>query len=353
LKLKILQLVVICLLALGCAGCKWNKYFLNPWQQRADSVPPVLFSSVPPKEELIAALSVNSQRIKTLQSHGATVSVAGLPSVSTDIALERPAKFRFKASASFLGPLVDMGSNDEILWFWTSQTTPANVYFARHDRLAASPIRQRLAIDPGMFVEALGFVELSPEQVVGEPVTAGKDRIQLVCRQVMAGGEYRRTFWIHSRYGYLVEQQITSPTGQTLVSTKLSEQRHYALDGVTLPHKIDLHVPDAELRLQLNVPNYFINQPFTTGENTFAFPREQLASYPLVDIADPNFVPPGAGPPAQYSSPGTPPPAHPGAGFAPPGFPNGSYPAAGYGAPNQPPPSSAAVPTTRYRGGLY
>lgn len=351
-KFQTLRLAIVCLVAVSCAGCKWNKNFLNPWQQRAESAPPVLFSSIPPKEELIAALSVSSQRVRTLQSQNATVSVAGLPSVGTDIALERPGKFRFKASASFLGSLVDMGSNEEMLWFWTSQTQPANVYFARHDRLATSPIRQRLAIDPGMFVEALGFVELSPEQVVGEPVAAGKDRIQLVCRQITPGGEFRRTLWIHSKFGYLVEQQIADPSGQTMVSAKLSEQRHYAVDGVTLPHKIDLHVPGAEIRLQLNVPNYLVNQAFTTGASTFAFPQEQLAQYPMIDIADPNFIPPGSAPPAQYSSPGTPPPSYP-TGYAPPGYPNGSYPAAGSGPPGQSPPRTSAAPTPRYRGGLY
>lgn len=340
-----LQLVLVCLLALGCAGCKWNKHFLNPWQQRAESAPPVLFSTIPPKEELIAALGVSSQRVRTLQSQNATVSVAGMPSVGTDIALERPGKFRFKASASFLGALVDMGANDEMLWFWTSQTKPANVYFARHERLANSPIRQQLAIDPGMFVEALGFLELSPDQVVGEPIAAGKDRLQLVCRQVTPSGEFRRTLWIHSRFGYLLEQQITDAAGQSMVSAKLSDQRHYPLDGVTLPHKIDLHVPSAEIRLELNVPNYLVNQPFTTGESTFAFPREQLAQYPLIDIADPNFMPPGAGPPAQYSSPGTPMPGYPATGYPAAGTP-------GYPAPSQTAPHTSAVPAPRYRGGL-
>jgi hypothetical protein len=276
--------------------------FLNPWQQRPDA-PPVLFSSVPPKEELIAALNMNSARVQRLQTQNASVSIAGYPSVSAEIALERPHRLRFRASSSLAGSLVDLGSNDEMLWFWTSQSSPPSVYFARHDRLAQSAARRQLTIDPAMFVEALGLVELAPEQVVSEPIAAGKDRIQLVCRQLTPAGEVIRTLQIHNKHGYLLEQQLADPAGRPMLTARLSKQRHYKVDGVTLPHQIDLHVPGSEMRVQLDVPHYSVNQEFTTGAATFAFPQDQLGQYQLVDIADPSFVPPGATP-ATHSSPG-------------------------------------------------
>lgn len=325
-----LHLLCLCVALLGGSGCRWNGWqgITSPWAQRQQDAPPVLFTTLPPKEELIAALNISSARVRTLQTQGATVSLAGIPNISTEIALEKPGKFRFRASSSFMGQLVDMGSNEEILWFWTSQSSPPNVYFARHDRLAGSNIRQRLAIDPGMFVEALGLLELSPEHVVGEPIAAGKDRVQLVCRQQTPAGEFIRTLQIHNRFGYILEQQITDVAGRPLLNARLAQQRHYPLDGVTLAHQIDLHVPSGDMRVQLNVPRYSVNQPFTTGEATFAFPRDQLGQHPLVDIADPNFVPPGQSPPANYSSPG-------------------------YGSPGSVTPHVGQAPAQPYRGGVY
>lgn len=322
-KTYALPLLIVCSLLAMSAGCKSTHLsFLNPWQQRQQDAPPILFSSLPPKEELVAALNMNSARVQRLQTQGASVSIAGYPSVGAEIALERPNRLRFRASSSLAGSLVDMGSNEEMLWFWTSQASPPSVYFARHDRLANSPARRQLAIDPAMFVEALGLVEVAPEQVLGEPIAAGKDRIQVVCRQQTPAGEMIRTLQIHNQHGYLMEQQIADSAGHPMLTARLSQHRHYKMDGVTLPHQIDLHVPGSEMRVKLDVTRYAVNQDFTTGAATFAFPQDQLGQHQLVDIADPNFVPPGTTPTAYsspgYAQPGAPPPAMPryrGAGY--------------------------------------
>ena len=296
---------------LSSSGCRWKGWpgFVSPWQQQQDSGP-VLFTSIPPKEELVAALNASTARVNSLQSQGASVSLSGFRA-QTELAFERPSKLRFRANSSLLGPVVDMGSNEEMLWFWTSQSNPPNVFFARHDRLAQSNIRQQLAIDPNMFIEALGFVQLSPDNVISEPVSADKERLRFVCRQPTPGGDLTRTMYVHARHGYLMEQQIADATGRPMLSAKLSQQRYYSLDSVTLPHRVELQMPGEGMKVQLDVPQYLVNQAFNEGNATFAYPREQLGQYQMVDIADPNFVPPGQTPPSQYSSPGYPQPGGP------------------------------------------
>lgn len=333
-------LMLASLLFSSATGCRSWPGFVSPWAQRQQDAPPVLFSTIPSREELVAAIGIPSGKVQSLQTQGATVSLAGLPSASADISLQRPGKFRFKASSTFVGQLADLGSNEEMLWFWNFQDKDS-VFFGRHDRLAASGVQQRLAVDPSMFVEALGLVEISPDQVIGEPTTAGKDRLQLVCRQMTPAGEFTRTLLVHKKHGYLLEQRITDSAGRAVINARMSEHRHYALDGVTLPHTIDLHVPNGDMRVQLNVQRYSINQPFPNGEATFAFPRDQLGQYQMVDITDPSFVPPGQAPPAQYSSPGNAQPSYP-----QPGYPQQAYPPPGAAAPR----TSQAQP---YRGRLY
>lgn len=333
-----LLILMLATLPLGsAAGCKSWPGFHSPWAQRQQDTPPVLFSTIPAKEELVAALNIPNSKVQSLQTVGASVSVAGIPNIASDISLQRPGRFRFKASSSFMGQLVDIGSNDELLWFWTSQGSPPDVYFARHDRLATSNIRQRLAVDPNMIIEALGLVEITPDQVIGEPVAAGKDRLKIVCRQQTPGGDLTRTLLVHNKFGYLMEQQVTDAAGRSVVNARLTEQRNYALDGVTLPHQIDLHIPSGDMRVQLHVQRYTLNQPFPNGDATFAFPRDQLGQHQMVDIADPNFVPPGQQPPAQYSSPGTPYP-----GYSQPGYPQPGM-----------TPRASQTPAQPYRGRLY
>ncbi|WP_425614285.1 hypothetical protein NA78x_004152 [Anatilimnocola sp. NA78] len=311
-KSQTLLLLAITTCGLLCSsGCRWKGWpgFVSPWQQQQDAGP-VLFTSIPPKEELVAALNSSTARVNSLQSQGASVSLSGFRA-QTELAFERPNKLRFRANSSLLGPVVDMGSNEEMLWFWTSQSNPPNVFFARHDRLATSNIRQQLAIDPNMFIEALGFVQLSPENVVGEPVSADKNRLKFVYRQPTPAGDLNRTLYVHARHGYLMEQQIADSAGRPMLSAKLSQQRYYSLDSVTLPHHVELQMPGEGMKVNLDVPQYLVNQAFNEGNATFVFPREQLGQYQMVDIADPNFVPPGQAPPAQYSSPGYPQPDAP------------------------------------------
>ena len=111
---------------------------------------------------------------------------------------------------------------------------------------------------------------------------------------------------------------------------------------MTLPQEIGLHVPSGEnMRVQLHVPRYSINQPLPNGDATFAFPQEQLGQNRMVDIADPNFMPPGQQPPAQYSSPG-----YPQQNAAQPGYP-------GYPQPSYTTPRASQTPAQPYRGRLY
>jgi hypothetical protein len=67
---------------------------------------------------------------------------------------------------------------------------------------------------------------------------------------------------------------------------------------VSLPKRIEVQVPQGQLRFQLDVAQWQINQPPTDGQNQYELPRTQLGNYRFVDLADPNFVPPGGSVPA-------------------------------------------------------
>ena len=82
-----------------------------------------------------------------------------------------------------------------------------------------------------------------------------------------------------------------------IASTRNSGHEYHAVDGVSLPRRIEIQIPQSYLQLQLDVDRWAINQPLADAA-TFELPRSQLGNHPFVDMADPGFVPPGGGMPA-------------------------------------------------------
>jgi hypothetical protein len=126
--------------------------------------------------------------------------------------------------------------------------------------------------------------------------------MQLRVRQQTGAGEVTKILVIDAKKGVVVEQQLYDPRGQLLGSAKASEHEFHQLDGVTLPHKIDIEVPLAHLQFQLVLDQHVINRPISGG-NTFELPTAQLSGARPIDIADPNFIPVNSQPAATTGAP--------------------------------------------------
>jgi hypothetical protein len=250
---------------------------------------PILFSTLPTRDEAVAALNANTSRVRTLQTQGATVAVPGLPAISADLALERPMNLRFRAGTNWTGPELDLGSNQELFWFWAARNTPPQVMYARHDRFALSRTRDVLPVEPTWLVEALGLVEIDPA-TASEPVSAGNGRIELRSRAMTPQGEATRLVHLDAKHGWLLEHHLLDAQGRMRASARLSGHEYYPLDGVSLARRIDVQIPQAEMRFTLDVGSYTINLPFNEGQALFQLPRDQLQSYQFVDIADPSAM---------------------------------------------------------------
>lgn len=291
--------VILCLLACT-AGCRWNP-FVRP---SAYTPPPVVFQATPLRDELIAALNGNSSRVQTMQATG-SVSIPGAPSLTTEIALERPKNFRFRAGTALLGQELDLGSNSELFWFWAQRDPTRSLYYARHEQFAGSRARQLIPIEPNWLIEALGLVELDPQGSIEGPTPAGQGRVQLRVRQSTPAGEVTKVMLVDSQSAIIHQQQIYDPRGQLLATAKASRHQFYALDGISLPHQIDVELPQAQMTFQVYLDEHNINRPIAGGASTFELPTAQYASSRPVDIADPAFNPPVAEGAPAATNPGT------------------------------------------------
>jgi hypothetical protein len=284
----------------GCRSHSWLR-------RSSGDPPPIAFTALPSPMEAVGAVNANTQRVQSLQTQGATISIPGAPAISAEIAIQRPKKLRLRAKTQLTGPELDLGSNDELFWLWAARMPEPSVYFARHDQFATSRARQMLTIEPGWLIEALGLVEIDPASVLEGPHADGNDRVKLRTTVASAGGQYTRLLLLHHRYAWVLEQHVYDERGQLVGSAFCSGHEYNTVDGVSLPKRITVQVPHGLPRLQLDIDRWAINQPLIDAATAFELPRSQLGNHPFVDMADPSFAPPGGAAPAQPASTTTPP----------------------------------------------
>src|SRR5687768_14247139 len=90
--------LALCVLLFACSGCQWlrPKPVLEPT--------PIQFAQLPTLEQVANAVNANTDRIRTLQTRDAHITMQGVPiSVSADMTFEQLRRFRFRAGTSFTG----------------------------------------------------------------------------------------------------------------------------------------------------------------------------------------------------------------------------------------------------------
>jgi hypothetical protein len=275
---RALLLVVCCLTMLP--GCTWWR----GWARAPQA--PMAFQG-PPTIEQIAA-HINSNPVKTLEAERARISLDGLPTLTARLAIERPRSLRFRVETGLTGPELDVGSNPDMFWMWVKRNEA--VFYARHDQFAGSNARQFLPIQPEFITEALGLMYFDPAGQHEGPIDRGNNRMEVRSKIMAPDGELTRVLVINNVYGWILEQHLYDPRGQLLASAKTSEHRHYPAEGASLPHKVEINLPPAQIAFSLDVSQYRINALSSSPEQLFAMPKFEGSQ--LVDVADPNFRPP-------------------------------------------------------------
>ncbi|MFV1964658.1 MAG: hypothetical protein ACC628_04495 [Pirellulaceae bacterium] len=263
---------------------------------------PAAFVGTPTLEDVIYAVNANTSRVRSLQSDSASISSQGLPSLRANLAMEVPRRFRLRGS--FLGPELDVGSNDEVFWMWAKSSENPGIFYARHEPSRTANARHILPVEPEWLLEAFGLVHLDPTQIYEGPFPRSDGRIEIRSR-FGTSGSLTRTLAIDSTYGWIVENRIENANGQVVAATRASQYRFYEEAGVSLPHRIEFDLPPAQLSFAIDAAQYSINQ--LMGDPLQLWSMPQMEGYPLVNVAD--MAPPasswqegpaGAPPPQMY-----------------------------------------------------
>jgi len=243
----------------------------------------------PTLEQIAAFVNGNSTRIQTFVADEAVISGPGIPSLRTQIAFERPRRLRMRGETGLSGMELDVGSNDEVFWFWVKRNQPPAMYYARwadYD-LPGSAARQAVPLDPRWLAEAFGIVEIDLSSPTEGPVPLAGNRLEVRTRRQTPEGPMVKVIVVDAQYGLVLAQHLYDPQGRLSASAVSYDHRRDPVSGLVMPRAVELQVPRAEMTLRVHLGNVRINQPIPDPAATWNMPT--YAGYPLVNLADPTM----------------------------------------------------------------
>jgi hypothetical protein len=205
----------------------------------------------------------------------------------------------------FIGPEVDLGSNDELLWFWIKHMPSPAMFYCRHEEFGASAARQIMPVEPEWLIQAMGVVTFDAGDQIEGPFPVGKGRLEIRSKSRMPDAGSSRITIVDDSRGVVLEEHVYDAQRNRLASAVLSKHQRDPVSGATLPHHVEIQWPPANLSLSIDMPDLQINQ-LTSGSNDL-FTKPSYSGFNEVDLAHPNGPltpnargPSGAPPQARY-----------------------------------------------------
>ena len=115
-------ILFLCFLLLGiCCGCSLRKVQL-----------PEVMKVNPTLDEVISAVNNNSAKVNALSSEDGTLGVSSSPwTAKCRLAFRRNSNIRLVGNLNMVGPVVDVGSDGEIFWFWFKNQEPNQISYCK------------------------------------------------------------------------------------------------------------------------------------------------------------------------------------------------------------------------------
>jgi hypothetical protein len=301
-KKSMASLLAVTVMLSACGATCQRQMMMNPFAAPGPAAPQVLLEGAT-RDQIVAAVNQNSSRIQSITATGVTITIPdmlGLPLLSGNMAAERPGRFRLTAG-TIAGQELDIGSNDDLFWMWVRRNQPPAVYFCRHAQFANSNIRQFMPIEPSWLLAAMGIVDIDPASVIDGPVPSarGQGTVELRSWLPSASGRLQRITVVDARRAWVVEQDIYDLSGTTLIaSARADSHRYYEREQVSLPDRVTIQFPTANLRMTINLGPVQINQLAADRGQLFALPT--ISGSQPVDLggAVPGTPLPGPAPPS-------------------------------------------------------
>lgn len=247
---------------------------------------PTVLSPTSSAGDIVTAINANTARVTTYQATQASFTAPGLPGLpllNGAIAIERPRRFRLRATTRLTGPELDAGGNDQRFWFWARRNDPPGLYTADYASLG----NRSLTIDPSLVIDAIGLPTISPTASAEGPFPRGDGRLEVRTTESSPTGIRRRVIVVDAATAWPVEQQIYDSQNTLVASVSASQFVFDPASGASLPRKVNLQLPAAGMSLAINTGPVVLNAPVGGGDQLWQLPT--IAGVPTVDLARTNF----------------------------------------------------------------
>jgi hypothetical protein len=276
-QLRWLLILVTGLFVLSGANCPHMvRQYTNPQ--------PRVLSASPSLEQVIEVVNRNSSQIQSFWTNRASLSGSGFPSLSASIAFQRPQRFRLQAGTGF-GPEIDLGSNDQLFWFWVKRNQPA-VFFCRHDQFAGSEAQRATPFEPQWLIEALGVVEFD-RNLPHQMTLQANDRIRIDTTRDTPEGPVAKVTIVDGSQGWVLEQYVYDVRRRLVASAIASGHRRDPMTNLVMPASVQITSPQAQLSLRIDLGNVEINR--LTDDRPALWSMPSIAGATAVNMGDPNF----------------------------------------------------------------
>ena len=273
-------LVALILFVCGGASCPRSRQVTNDFA-------PAVLESTATLADVIRAVNTNSARIQQLESQGATLTIEGLPTLDASYAIDRPRRMRLRAESGMLGPVLDIGSNDQIYWIWAKDSEQPGVYWGRHDEFDQSAAKDLLPIPPDWLIEAIGVVQLDPTAEHEGPVPVRPGQLQIRSHLQTPQGPITKLTVVDDQRGWVMEQHLFDAQQRSIASAVASGFQFDQVTGTSLPRYVDIRVPAAQLKFTLETQRHVINA--LSGDPNQLWNVPQMKNVPMVDLSDPQI----------------------------------------------------------------
>ena len=240
-------------------------------------------------DDVIRVVNDNTARVQSLYSTEASISVPLTPSLRANLAWERPRRLRLRAETSLAGPELDVGSNDQLFWFWVKRMEPPAVLYCRHEQYQQSAAPRMLPVQPDWIPEAIGLVTFEPGAQHSGPYPTREGQLEIrTVRSGPAGAQTKVTV-IDAASAWVLQQHLYDERGQLIASSITSQHQSDPASGATLPRRVEIQVPAHRFSMRLDLRSLQINTP---GSNAALYELPAYQNANLIDMADPRVISP-------------------------------------------------------------
>lgn len=274
------------LLVGGCANLRPRRPDVNPR--------PALAAGDVTVESLLEPINSNSRKVESLNCDLAFVegkSEGQVYSLNAKLSFQQPNSFRMAGSFANHAE-VDIGANDQEIWFWFARAKPAAVYFCNRQDLVSEKVPT--PFQPDWIMEVLGVARHDPNKYRVEFANHPEFVTLLADERMPSGHRVAKRVVIDRKSGRIRGFELfTKDTAKPvrLAEASITEYLDDPATGAFVPRVVELAWPEADTKLTMKLqPRRVQFNSITPDIASVRFQRNNFENVEAINLAQMNHT---------------------------------------------------------------